>query len=83
MLISLEEKFIIRGVGHFCLLDSGMALFWLVDAEITQHVESIASLFLFVLYSASACHPKGEVPQCWDSVMELSGGGICPCGRRC
>lgn len=37
---------------YFSLLASGVALFWLEDAEITPHMESIASLLLFVLYLA-------------------------------
>lgn len=48
VLKSLEENFIILMCGHFCLLDPGVALFCLEDAEVTQGMESITSLFLFV-----------------------------------
>lgn len=37
---------------YFSLLASRVALFWLEDAEITPHMESIASLLLFVLHRA-------------------------------
>lgn len=51
VLKSLEENFIILMCGHFCLLDPGVALFCLEDAEVTQRMESITSLFLFVFFT--------------------------------
>lgn len=76
VLKSLEENFIILMCGHFCLLDPGVALFCLEDAEVTQRMESITSLFLFVFfYPASASCPQDEVAQCCVSPAELSWGG--------
>lgn len=51
VLKSLEENFIILMCGHFCLLDPGVALFCLEDAEVTPGMESITSLFLFVFFT--------------------------------
>lgn len=76
------------GCDHFCLLDPGVALFWLEDADVTQQTHRInrqavlVCFFFFLPMCICLLSPRwGPSVLCQPSGAEL--WDLCPRGRRC